>query len=395
MSDILPTDTERKTIHDNRDADVRTLAMRLRESPDLRPIYVLRQISGYQAMRRKMPLWADTEGMVYPVHLSIEQCSSADTAIYKRSIIERLCADARESYADLTAGFGVDFYVMSRGFRHAYYIERNAELCQIAAHNMEVLGADNAEIMNGDGVEFVSGADISNLDVVYMDPARRDSHGGKTVHIEDCEPNVLDFQQHFSKARLVMIKLSPMLDIQECRLRIRHLTEIHVVASSGECKELILVIRPGENISEPTIYAACGESVLSFTKSAENAITASSAPEIKDGMYLYEPNAAIMKAGCYKTVAERFDVKPVHQNSHLYVSDTLRADFPGRRFQIQRIGAVKDFRNLKKANLSVRNFPMKADDLRKKMKLQDGGDIYLFATTINGEKKVILDCRKA
>ncbi len=393
MTQILPTDTERKLISENLSADIRALALKLKPAQDLRPKYILQQIAGYQTMRRKMPQWADCEGFVYPVHLSLEQCSSADTAQYKRKIVERICQEY-DTFADLTAGFGVDFYTMSEGFQKAFYIERNEELCEIARHNFTILGRQNFEVLNQDGVDFLSTAD-GDFDTIYLDPARRDSHGGKTVHIEDCAPNVAELQEQLlEKSKCTIIKLSPMLDISECLLKIKNISEIHVVASGGECKEILLVLTHDINISEPTIYAVSNGDIITFTKSSEMAIITPLAEKINPGQYLYEPNAAIMKAGCYKTVAEDFNVKAVHKNSHLYVSEELVDNFPGRKFQIVRIGAPKDFKDLKKANIAVRNYPIKPDDLRKKMKLQDGGEVYLFATTIAGDRKVVVECRK-
>lgn len=393
MSGILPTEAEKAFIKQHLADDVRALALKIRPAGGLRIQYVLQQIAGYQAMRKKMPQWADTGGILYPVHLSIEQCSSAETAQYKARILERIC-NRIENFADLTSGFGVDFYVMSESADHAFYIERNEELCQIAEHNFSVLGRRNFKVLNHDGVDFIRQTDM-HFSCIFLDPARRDSHGGKTFHIEDCEPNIVDFQDILmQKADYAIIKLSPMLDISECMLKLRNVSEIHIVAAGNECKEMLVVISGKDAVSCPKIFAKNDGQILEFTRATEGSAPYRIAGAVEPGMYLYEPNAAIMKAGAYRTLSERFDIEKIHTISHLYVSGELVDDFPGRRFQIVRLGSPKDFRGLKKANIAVRNYPMKPDELRKKMKLQDGGGVYLFATTISGGKKVVIECRK-
>ncbi len=394
MNQILPSPAERACIRQHLADDIRALALKLRPAYNLRPQYVLQQIAGHQAMKKKMPQWADAEDIVYPVHLSLEQCSSADTASYKALILERICPRL-ENFADLTSGFGVDFYAMSMRAEAAFYVERNEELCQIASHNFAILGRENFKIVNGNGVDFIKNSDAC-FNCIFLDPARRDSHGGKTIHIQDCEPNIVEFQDILlEKSDYAIIKLSPMLDISECLRLLKNVMELHVVASGNECKELLVVMRGKPGISSPKIYAKNDDQILKFTRDTEAATPYRIADAIEPGMYLYEPNTAIMKAGAYKTLSERFDIDKIHSISHLYVSRLLVKDFPGRKFQIVRTGSVKDFRDLKKANIAVRNFPMKPEELRKKMKIADGGEVYLFATTIAGEKKVVIECRKA
>ena len=390
------TATEKIFVEMHKDDDVRALALRMKEgTADFRPKFVLQQIAGIQAMRRKMPHWADNQDIVYPVHLSLEQCSSAFTANYKRSIIERFCANVSEKiFADLTGGFGVDFSVMSRDFAKAFYVERNAELCDIAQHNFQALGIHNFNVVNGDGVDFLSNYD-KKIDVIFIDPARRDSTGGKTVHIQDCEPNILDFQDIIlQKSDIAIIKLSPMLDISECQLKLKNITEIHIVASDGECKEILVVLTAKKINDEPLIIAINNNLTFKFLKSEEQNCAATIADSIQEGMCLYEPNAAIMKAAPFRLLTQRFGAKKIARNSNLYVSDEWIEDFPGRGFRIVKVGGVKDFKHIEKANITVRNFPLKADALRKQLKIKDGGEVYLFATTLNDGRKVIIETRK-
>ncbi|MBO7567918.1 MAG: SAM-dependent methyltransferase [Bacteroidales bacterium] len=389
---VLVTTTEKKYIHEHINDDVRDLALRMKENEDFRPKFVLQQIAGIQAMKRKMPQWAANEDIIYPVHLSLEQCSSEFTTRPKSDIIRRYCDKISEkNYADLTGGFGVDFSVMSAGFGRSYYVERNNELCEIAANNFNALKLENYEIINGDGVEFLKNFD-GHFGAVFIDPARRSKSGSKIVRISDCEPDVVGFQDVLlEKTDIAIIKLSPMLDISECTSQLKNVAEIHVVGVDGECKELLAVLIPGFN-EEPKIFVYDTDRYIHiFLKSDEANGYAETATNLETGMYLYEPNAAIMKAAPFNLLAEYYFLEKISDNSHLYVSKKLIDDFPGRRFKIMKIGGVKDFKHIEKANITVRNFPMKADELRKKMKIKDGGDIYLFATTMADGRKIMLE----
>ncbi len=394
-SSLTPTSSESSFIESHIGADVRDLALRLKAAEDFRPKYVLQQIAGRQAMRRKMPVWAENPRIVYPVHLSVEQCSSEATANYKRGIVERFCTDiSGKMFADLTGGFGVDFSVMSARFSKAFYVERNADLCAIAEHNFKALGIENHSIVNGDGADFIKKSG-EHFGVVFIDPARRDSAGGKTVHVQDCEPNILDFQDVLmTKTDIAIIKLSPMLDISECLLRLKNIREIHVLAVDGECKEMLVVLTAEKNDDEPKIFAVNDSQIFSFLRSREQNCAAKIAGRVSEGMYLYEPNAAIMKAAPFNLLSECFSIRKVARNSHLYVSTDLVDDFPGRTFRIVRVGSVKDFKNIEKANIAVRNFPLRADELRKKLKIKDGGDVYIFATTLFDGSKVLMETGK-
>ena len=390
------TATEKIFVEMHKDDDVRDLALRMKEgTADFRPKFVLQQIAGIQAMRRKMPHWADNQNIIYPIHLSLEQCSSAFTANYKREIIKRYCTKMSEcNFADLTGGFGVDFSVMSRGFGRAHYVERNSELCEIAANNFQALNLDNYEIIDSDGVEFLKNFD-GHFGAIFIDPARRDSTGGKNVHIQDCEPNILDFQDVIlQKSDIAIIKLSPMLDISECQLRLKNIAEIHIVASDGECKEILVVLTAEKTNDEPLIFAVNNNQRFMFWRSHEEYCSLLIANHVNEGMYLYEPNAAIMKAAPFYLLAEYYFIQKIARNSNLYVSDEWIEDFPGRGFRIVKVGGVKDFKHIEKANITVRNFPLKADALRKQLKIKDGGEVYLVATTLNDGRKGIIETRK-
>lgn len=395
-ADIVATPTEKAFIKANEDVNVSDLALKIRPKDDLRTMFVLRQIAGRQAMRRKMPHWAANPDIVYPIHLSVEQCSSQFTACYKREILQRLCSNiANSNFADLTSGFGVDFSVMSEGFAHKYYVERNRELCTIAEHNFQVLGMQNYTVLCTNGMDYIQKTDL-HFGAIYIDPARRSETGGKIVHIQDCEPNILEYLDVVTqKADVVIIKLSPMLDISECMLRLKNIAEIHVVAAHNECKEIVVVIKKSIENTVPIIYAAADNAdTIKFTKTDEHSIRPQIADRVGEGMWLYEPNPAIMKAGAYNTTAQLFALQLISVNSHLYVSDTYVEKFPGRSFKIVGTGNTKNFKNIKQANITVRNFPMKADELRKKLKIKDGGDIYLFATTLANGSKILIETRK-
>lgn len=402
--------------------DVRQLALQAHRYSGIDVSFCLQQISGHQIAQRKLPLWASTDGILYPVHLSMEQCSSQRTGEYKAGIAERLTNDTSESitskrsiatdstnsFCDLTAGFGVDATTIGKAFEHVTYIERNPELCDIARNNLPLLGIRNFEVICGDGTEML--ATLPHLSLIYLDPARRDANGGKVVALSDCTPDITLLQSTLlDKADNVMVKLSPMLDIAVLRRELHHLQEIHIVSVDNECKEL-LVILSKNSMNEPSVTCANlrshgTESVFSFTPKEEtDAIvpTADSPDDLSTyiGQYLYEPNAALMKAGCYRLIAQRYKATMLHPHSHLYISEKPLNNFPGRGFCIQAVSTLNK-RELKqmlgdvtKANLTVRNFPTTVAELRKKLKLKEGGENYLFATTLADESHVIFKCIK-
>ena len=383
-------------IQEHRTEDVRVLALHASKYPGVDMAAAVEQIAGWQAAVRKLPEWSQTEGILYPRHLSMEQCSSEVTARYKASLA---CGD---TFADLTAGFGVDCAYMARNFREADYVERQEYLCEQAVHNFSLLGLGNVRVHCGDAVEYLRR--MEPVDWLFLDPARRDSHGRKTVDMADCEPDVRALESLLvEKGRNVMVKLSPMLDIFSALRELRHIREVHVVAVNNECKELLITLCKTADIlsgapSEPVV--CCEQAVnnflaepFRFTYSEERNAACALAGAV--GRYLYEPNVALLKAGPYRLLSERYGVRKLHPNTHLYTSDTS-VGFPGRRFRVTGVSGfgkkeLKDFlQGVEKANLTVRNFPVSVAELRKKLRLKEGGDLYLFAATMeNGEKKLI------
>ena len=409
-------------VRQNREGDIRQLALKGAGGKDVDLAWALDQISGWQTARSKLPQWAATEGLVYPPHLSMEQCSSELTAKYKAEVVEREIKNASPTgeglegaLIDLTGGFGVDFSYMARGFRQAVYVERNPQLCEIARHNFQLLGLANAGIVCGDGVEYLESQLSPNTHhpsplTIYLDPARRDTHGQKTYAISDCTPDVVTLKiLLLEKASLVMIKLSPMLDWHKAVEDLGSVSGVHIVSVDNECKELLMVLRGAERKDSATratkvccvnLLSRGGKEEFDFEDTGSSAIHSSPIGEIRRGLFLYEPNASLMKAGCFAELAARFGVHPIAPNSHLFVSESLKEDFPGRRFQITAVSSMnrktlkEHLCGISKANIAVRNFPLSVAELRKRLKLADGGDVYLFATTTGDKEHLLLFSKK-
>ena len=382
-------------IEENARSDVRSLALQAKKYPQVDMAMAVVQIAGRQIAEAKVPSWYRTEGLFYPKHLSMEQCSSEATAIYKAGLVEG------DSFADLTGGFGIDCSFLSRKFKQADYVERQAELCELAKHNFPLLGL-SIGVHNEDGVEYLKR--MQPVDCLFLDPARRDGHGGKTVAIADCEPDVSALEDLLvEKARKVMVKLSPMLDLSLALKHLKYVREVHIVSVNNECKELLLLLQKESSSSDITIHCehivnASEHQSFSFTQEQERTSDCPLATEV--GAYLYEPNASILKAGAYRSLTQTYACKKLHASSHLYTSEDFIEDFPGRRFRIEAVSGfgkkeLKEFlQGMEKANLTIRNFPSSVADLRKRLKLKEGGDDYLFATTLADESKVIIKCKK-
>ena len=375
----------------HRNDDVRTLALQAGRYPTVDMRQAVTQIEGWQQAREKLPAWAAVDGIIYPPKISMEQCSSEKTAKYKAKQIEG------KRFADLTGGFGIDFSYMARNFVEAYYIERNKILCDIATANFSLLGLGHAKVMNGNSEELFES--LPHLDWIFVDPARRDGDGRKVVALNDCEPNVVELDL-MSKADKAMIKCSPMLDITMACRQLEHVSSVHIVSVNNECKELLIMLDSDDSTTFTTHCVNImkdGMQTFSFTQDEEDSASISYCNEV--GKYLYEPNASVQKAGCPKSLS-KYNVKKLHPNSHLYTSDELVNNFPGRIFEIIEVlgfskAEIKRVQALGKANITVRNFPESVQLLRKRLKLTDGGDSYIFATTLNNGSKVLLSCRKA
>ena len=403
-------------VREHADEDVRKVALLGTKDPEVDLQMALLLIAGRQTARKKLSSWATVEGIVYPPHLNLEQCSSEQTARYKASL-----TGEGDSMADLTGGFGVDFYWMSQGFVHRYYVEQNEQLCSIAESNFRLLGL-NCQVCCCDTATYL--ANMPSVNLIFLDPARRNEHGGRTYGIEDCTPNVLELMpQLLEKTDRVMLKLSPMLDwrkaVDDIQKQNASVREVHIVSVDNECKELLLIVG-----KEPTdslcVVCVNGDSIFDFvpTLGTNNSQAGnemfprweySYRSDLHEcPLYLYEPNASIMKAGCFVEVEEQFPVRQIAPNSHLFLSDVEIEEFPGRKFQILAISSMnkqelkrhfeeiinQKLTSMESANIAVRNFPMTVDQLRKKLKLKDGGDTYIFATTMaSGEHKLLI-CRK-
>jgi hypothetical protein len=418
--------TTAEFIREYRERDIRQLALQANRFPDVDMPYALDQIQGWQIARRKLPKWAACDGVIFPPHLSMEQCSSEPTAQYKLNLAmewttlnsELSTQNCRRQQfktqnstiktstrmTDLTGGFGVDFSFTSCAFAAATYVERNEQLCHIVEHNLPLLGLNNATVVCADAVEYLSTVEPQTM--LFLDPARRDEHGAKTVMLADCTPDVVQLlPQLLEKSRFTMLKLSPMLDwhkaVDDLQGTVR---EVHIVSVGGECKELLLVL---STVVESELKVYCADlSTASDTSSLFVYTPDSSAPvansklKTQNSKFVHEPNASIMKAGCFDELAAAYGVSPVSRNSHLFLSDEPVEDFPGRSFVVERVTTMnkselrKALVGIEKANIATRNFPLTVAELRKRLKIKDGGDVYIFATTTVEGEHLLLISRK-
>ena len=486
-------------IRQHQDDDVRQLAFLGSKYPEVDMPFALDQIRGRKMARVKLPRWASIDGIIYPPHISMEQCSSEQTALYKAELAARLLSLSPSSsengeekekesenasnlhlsencefagkgavdsefakneatckkqqiltelkenvneikeephegdfsevtgFVDLTGGFGVDFsYIASRLGVKSMYVERQAHLCEAAKENFGRLGLKNAIVKNGDGIEvlhsFASKKEAAasdslgitedqsqsllktnlGLKLIFIDPARRDDAGNKVVSLKDCTPDVTLLQEEMlSKADYVIIKLSPMLDWHRAVSKLNCVQEVHIISVNNECKELLLVLS-ARNMGNLRIY--CVNDAQSFVceESDMESSSVKIAPfTLEEMQYLYEPNASLMKAGCFSVLSERYGARMLSKNSHLFVSREPIAVFPGRSFRIIAISSFnkkelkRHLSGITKANIATRNFPLSVAELRKRLKLKDGGETYIFATTLSDESHVLVITEKA
>lgn len=486
-------------IRQHQDDDVRQLAFLGSKYPEVDMPFALDQIRGRKMARVKLPRWASIDGIIYPPHISMEQCSSEQTALYKAELAARLLGlspsssengeekgkesenasnlhlseicefagkgavdsefakneatckkqqiltESKENvneikeephegdfseetgFVDLTGGFGVDFsYIASRLGVKSMYVERQTHLCEAAKENFGRLGLKNAIVKNGDGIEvlhsFASKKEAAasdslgitedqpqsllktklGLKLIFIDPARRDDAGNKVVSLKDCTPDVTLLQEEMlSKADYVIIKLSPMLDWHRAVSELSCVKEVHIISVNNECKELLLVLS-ARNMGNLRIY--CVNDAQSFVceESDMEASSVKIAPfTLEEMQYLYEPNASLMKAGCFSVLSERYDARMLSKNSHLFVSQAPIEAFPGRSFRIIAVSSFnkkelkRHLSGITKANIATRNFPLSVAELRKRLKLKDGGETYIFATTLSDESHVLVITEKA
>ena len=413
--------TTQEYIKQHRNDDVYRLALaKAPEGIDLQ--YALQQISAYQTLTKKVPSWAECDELIFPRQLSLEQSSSELTARYKAELIYDFMGNKPFNHIDLTGGMGIDCYFIAQNTKNSHYVELNPELCQIAQHNFAHLNS-NISVHNTTAEEFLNilspcfrgtsptgGGGLSTLNfqlstLIYLDPARRGDHGQKLVSIADCQPNVIELlPQMFELTNKIVVKFSPMLDITRAIGELSHIEKLYVISVGNECKELLLFINKNYN-SNTEIYAINIDNkgnksdILKGTIPSESQINISHAHAV--GTYLYEPYAAHLKSGLYKTIAQQYNCEKLHQHSHLYTSNTLNNDFPGRKFEVKEVipfdkkSAKALFKSLSKANITTRNFPLTVSELRTQYKIKDGGETYIFATTLYDESKVLIVCHKA
>ena len=393
--------------------DVRQLALqKFPENVD--KMLVLNQIEARQLLSKKVPSWASNPDLLFPKHLSIEQCSSELTAKYKASIIE-----GGDVFVDLTGGLGIDSYFLSEQFKASYYVENQKELCDFAEQNFGVLGR-KINVINSDAETFLNDL-TSRRDnaciVLYIDPARRDIYNRKMVSLHDCSPDVIDLQNILLKnSKNILIKSSPMLDISLITNELQNISEIHIVSVKNECKEILIKIELGfegetrficVNLRQDlqdfssvisTEAKRSGEISFNFVESEEKSAIPSFSSTVKK--YLYEPNSSLMKSGAFKLISQRFGIEKLHVNSHLYTSDNLVSDFPGRIFEVAGFAPFnkkikKELLNgITEASIAIRNFPLSVNDLRKTLNLKESDKNFIFGTTLIGEKKVVILAKK-
>lgn len=398
--------------------DVRKLALSAKRAEGLDLSFALDQIAGRQKARTKLPSWYalaalgesvdEAHFLVFPPHISMEQCSSEQTAKYKKRILDRVLPSILDHpwsrnahFIDITGGFGVDFSYLAQGFAEATYVERQEHLCEIARHNFPLLGLPHANIICKElesPFELpVLGTDQQGI-VVFIDPARRDTNGNRTYAIGDCTPNILGFiGELLNRTAVVMVKLSPMLDWHQTVEDINRASgsgnavrEVHIVSTQNECKELLLVLSERYE-SELEVHCVNDDDVFVFTPGEAN----SPISESRSTEKLFVPNASVMKAGCFPEIETRFGIRQIGKNSHLFIGSEDIVGFPGRVFNILSVTTMnkKELKSalagIDRANISVRNFPLSPEQLRKRLKIKDGGDIYLFATTTDEEEHII------
>ena len=442
-------------IRQHQDEDVRQLAFLGSKYPEVDMPFALDQIRGRKMARVKLPRWASLEGIIYPPHISMEQCSSESTALYKAELAARLLglpvsssgtemkAENEIEFVDLTGGFGVDFsYIAARLGVKSMYVERQVHLCEAAKENFGRLGLKNAIVKNGDGIEVLhsfhpkkkdaASADDSlgitydqprsllktnlGLKIIFIDPARRDDAGNKVVSLKDCTPDVTVLQEEMlSKVDYVIIKLSPMLDWHRAISELSHVREVHIISVNNECKELLLVLS-ARNMGDMEASSADGEvkhagnlriycvndaqSFVCDELDMKSSSVRIAPPVLEEMQYLYEPNASLMKAGCFGVLSDRYDARMLSKNSHLFVSQAPIEAFPGRSFRIIAVSSFnkkelkRHLGGITKANIATRNFPLSVAELRKRLKLKDGGETYIFATTLSDESHVLMITEK-
>ena len=362
--------------------------------------FAIDQIESRQKVKSKLPLWFQNKQLLFPSVLSAEQASSEDTAQYKHHIIDR----KYKSICDLTGGLGIDSYYLALSAEKVTYVERYLSYCDVAKHNFNILKQNKIRVICSDSRQYIKECN-EEFDACYIDPARRGSENKRLYDLHDCEPDIIDFQDIIlNKTPVILLKASPMIDITRTLQDLKFVCDVHIISVKNECKELFFIIDRNNPIGKVRIHCVnlTGEKypdkysfAIEDEKNRPQATLASSVQK-----YLYEPNSSILKAGAFKSVAVSFPVNKLHKNSHLYTSEEFVNEFPGRSFSVEEVipfsgKIIKKISGLyPSANITSRNFPISSDELRRKTKIKDGGDIYIFATTLNPDKKILIVCRK-
>ncbi|WP_437919573.1 THUMP-like domain-containing protein [Sphingobacterium sp. LRF_L2] len=376
----------------NQDRNPLTIALQKSPFTGVSSKELAQQIDGRQRLTKKVPDWLNTDFIYFPEKLSLEQCSSTDTGRFKASLVKK-----GVRLIDLTGGFGVDSYYFAKQANHIVHCEISTELSDIVAHNFREMGLHHVDCHAGDGISFLK-ENTSGFDYIYIDPSRR-VQTQKVFRLEDCIPNVVDHQDlFFSSAPVVITKLAPLMDIASALNSLSFVKDVYVLSVENDCKELLIVQEKGYT-AVPCIYAVQlspkETKIFSFNYEEERSTISSFSLEV--GNYLYDPDVAITKAGAFKIVGKRFELQKLHQHSHLYTNNVPLYAFPGRLFSVYATYSLAQFKKeikIKKANVVAKNFPLKVEELRKKFKIKDGSDDYLYFTKLENDNLVVIHARR-
>lgn len=375
-------------INSHLDTDVKKLALTKNPFPSIEWKWILNQIASKQKAKHKLPTWFNTDIIVYPTTLSIEQTSSEQIANYKSHLFQG------ESIIDLTGGFGVDAYYFSKRFNSITHCEWNEDLSEIVQFNAKHLGIDNMHFVSGDSIEYLQNIN-KTFDYIYVDPARRDQNKNKVFLFKDCEPNVVEnIDLLFSKSNHIIIKSSPLVDLNQGINELRFVERIYILAYKNEVKELLWILNKNTTNSV-SLHSVSIEnnSIHTFDSIFEDDDFSTHSKPLN---FLYEPFSAVMKTGLFNKIGNHYNLKKLNRHSHLYTSEDLVDNFPGRIFKIDEVlpyqkKEIKTYLSDKKMNVSIRNFPITVEEIRKKHKIKDGGNMYTFFTTdLNNEKIFIM-----
>lgn len=377
-------------IEKNKDMPINQVLLSLKKNTNIDSKILAQQIVGRQIINKKVPSWSNKSELLFPPKIHIEQSSSEMTASYKSSLV------SGKSFIDVTGGFGVDSFFLGKSFENGIHCELNQDLQFVASHNFKKLHA-NITSYSVDGIEFLKSSDTL-FDLIYLDPSRRDEHNKKVIRLENYKPNVLnDLNSWISKGKRILLKTSPLLDIKQVINKLPYLSEIHIVAVDNECKELVFLYDRDVITQSPKLHCIDLKKQINFSFNLEQE---SQKSELSMPLtYLYEPNVSILKAGGFNSLSQTYNLKKLHNNTHLYTSDEKVSHFPGRMFEILKVvkldkKQILAYLDCTAANISKRNFPLSVSEIRKKTGLKEGGNNYLFATTLLNQNRRVLICKK-